>query len=114
MARLNNMDKIITGLRLDNNRNCSRNIWLSFLAVLILVSVNYRALIMPLWTIILISILILIFPAASFIAFVYWIIVAWNDYSIDSRLGKVFYLFVLGLVNLINFYILLKVMSHPR
>jgi hypothetical protein len=112
MGLLNSM-KVITSLGLDSSKNCSRNIWLSLLSVLILVFANYTALIMPLWIIILISILLLIFSAASFIVFIYWMITSWKDYSIELRFGKVFYLFVLGLVNLISFYILLKVMSHP-
>jgi hypothetical protein len=59
---------------------------------------------MPLWAVILISILILIFSTVSFTAFIYWMIKSWNDYSIELRLGKVFYLFVLGIINLIGFY----------
>ena len=107
------MNKFIYKLGLDTSRNCSKNIWLSFLAVLILISINYRALIMPLWLVVFLSIGIVIFSFASFIAFIYWMILLWKDYSIDIRVQRFLYLFVLGIINLLIFYILLKISSHP-
>ena len=103
------MKEIISKLRLDGAGKCSRNIWLSFFAGLLLISMNYRTLVIPLWLIILMLIVIVTFSLASFIAFIYWISVLWNNYSIGDRVQKFLYLMVLGVLNLLNFYILLKV-----
>ena len=107
------MNKVIYKLRLDGTGKCSKNIWLSFLAVLILISVNYRALVMPLWLIISFSVGLLAFSFASFVGFVYWMVRSWNAYSVGSRVQKLSYLVLLGILNVLSFYILLKVMSHP-
>jgi hypothetical protein len=107
------MRNLVYRLRLDDISKCSRNIWLSWLAVLFLMSLNYRAFVIPLWLIIAMSIAFIVFSLASFVGFIYWLAVLWNDYSSDRRIMKFLYLIVLGLLNLMSFYILLKVMGHP-
>ncbi len=68
---------------------------------------------MPIWLIIVLSIGIVAFSFVSLVGFIYWIAMLWNDYSIGVRIQKVLYLLVLGIINLMSFYILLKVTSHP-
>ena len=105
------MNKIFDALRLNDSKGCVRNIWFSTLLIFLVVGINYSALVFPLWLIVFISVTLLIFSFISLIGYAFWLLKSWNLLSGDSIFGKIVYFTVLGLVNLIDFYIVLKVIS---
>lgn len=98
------MNNVLITLRLNNVRTCSSNIWLSFFVTLIIMSINYRVFVMPLWLITLLSFFVPAFSFISFFFFLYWLTRLWRDYSIAQRLLKVFYLLLLGILHTLEVY----------
>ena len=75
------------------------------------IAVNYRALIMPIWLLAFLSLAIVAYSLASFVGYFYWMVILWNGFLEGTRVTKILYFLVLGLVNLMSFYMLLKVFS---
>lgn len=54
-------------------KGCSNNIWMAFLLLIVLVGINYRTLIMPIWLIATTTLALLVFSIVSIMSFAYWV-----------------------------------------
>ena len=108
------MLKLITILRLHSMKGCSNNIWMAFLLLIVLVGINYRTLIMPIWLIATTTLALLVFSIVSIISFAYWVFKYWEEFSAGRRLYEVFYFLVLLVIILLVFYISLKIFKYIR
>lgn len=108
------MSRLFVKLRLDGLGRCSKNVWLSFLTIMVVVFANFNALIMPQSLFILLSATIVIYSSISFVGYFYWMVVLWSSFLEGEGVPRVLYLVVLGVINLANFYLLLKVVSPQR
>ena len=86
---------------------------MALLLLIVLVGINYRALIMPIWLITTTTSTLLVFSIVSIISFAYWVLKYWDEFSAGRRLYEVFYFLVLLVIILLIFYISLKIGSYP-
>jgi hypothetical protein len=108
------MTNLISRLRLDSTQGNSKNIWLTFFLVLFLMMINFRALVIPIWTTILLTVIISSFQIISFFGYGYWTINNWRALNEDERLIKVLYFGLLALVTVGTSYIASKLIFNSR
>ena len=102
------MKKYLGLLKLDTLNICSKKVWLSFFGLLFIMMLNYRALVMPMWLLFAIMFIIVCYSLASLFGYIYWLIDLWNYIELEIRLLRFSYWVVLGLINLMNIYLLLS------
>ena len=104
------MRKFLEIFRIDTFRKCSKNIWLSFFGLLLIIMFNYRALVIPIWLIVMIMFVIVCYSVAALIGYAYCLFRQWHNIELETRLLKFFYWTFLCLINLIDVYMLIKVL----
>lgn len=107
------MVKLVTKLRLHSKHGSSNNIWLTFFLTIMLVGLNYRALIMPLWVIAVISIGLVLLSVISLASYVYRIFRYWRGFSTGRKFYELFIFNVLLVFVVLIVYTLLKINSYP-
>ena len=90
---------------------CAINVVLSFIGMCFVIGMNFNKLVIPPALLTILLAIPLLFSLVSVVAFVYWIVMFWNQYDGGERVLKLMGLTILTLLVLMPIYFLFRIVQ---
>lgn len=100
--------RLLSILKIDTLRKCSKRIWLLFFAEALIVMVNFNKLEIPESLFVLLLFIVACYSVISLFGYAYWLMGQWCDMTIEARFLKSSYWFVLASISLASVLIFRK------